>query len=174
MQTHTQENKGRLRSAWEFAKFFHLTFIAPWPPIAFLLLGTAVAGAASPIIIVYVTRRLIDDLTAGIGEGSPSMLDALAPHAPWLGLLVFIRLVDHYSQMGPLHYYLGYLLNDRSRRKFDPMFFRGALTMRLEWFEYPSTTTPSNGAVSRWRTSTSRGRFATRSSSLRRAFPSWG
>ena len=137
MQTHTQDNKGRLRSAWEFAKFFHLTFIAPWPPIAFLLLGTALAGAASPIVIVYVTRRLIDDLTAGIGESSTSMLDALAPHAPWLGLLVFIRLVDHYSQMGPFHYYLGYLLNDRSRRKFDPMFFRRALTMRLEWFEYP-------------------------------------
>ncbi len=137
MQIHTQDNKGRLRSAWEFARFFHLTFIAPWPPIAFLLLGTAVAGAASPIIIVYVTRRLIDDLTAGIGEGSPSIFEALAPHAPWLGLLVLIRLVDHYSQMGPLHYYLGYLLNDRSRRKFDPMFFRGALTMRLEWFEYP-------------------------------------
>ena len=50
---------------------------------------------------------------------------------------MLIRLVDHYSQMGPFHYYLGYLLNDRSRRKFDPMFFRRALTMRLEWFEYP-------------------------------------
>ena len=137
MQTHTQTNRGRLRSAWEFAKFFHLTFIAPWPPIAFLLVGTAVAGAASPIIIVYVTRRLIDDLTAGTGAASSSMLDALAPHAPWLGLLVLIRLVDHYSQMGPFHYYLGYLLNDRSRMKFDPMFFRRALTMRLEWFEYP-------------------------------------
>lgn len=137
MQTQTQNNKGRLRSAWEFAKFFHLTFIAPWPPIAFLLIGTAIAGAASPIIIVYVTRRLVDDLTAGIGESSSSILDALAPHAPWLGLLVLIRLVDHYSQMGPFHYYLGYLLNDRSRRKFDPMFFRRALTMRLEWFEYP-------------------------------------
>lgn len=137
MQAQAQEHRQPLRSVWEFAKFFYLTFVAPWPPIAFLLIGTAVAGAASPIIIVYVTRRLVDDLTAGIGESSTSMLDGLAPHAPWLGLLVLIRLVDHYSQMGPFHYYLGYLLNDRSRRKFDPMFFRRALTMRLEWFEYP-------------------------------------
>ncbi len=82
-------------------------------------------------------RRLIDDLTTGIGAAPSSILDAVAPHAPWLGLLVLVRLVDHYSQMGPFHYYLGYLLNDRARRKFDPMFFRKALTMRLEWFEYP-------------------------------------
>ena len=137
MQTQIQKYSQRLGSTWEFAKFFYLTFVAPWPPIAVLLLATAVAGAASPIIIVYVTRRLIDDLTAGTGAAPSSMLDALAPHAPWLGLLVLVRLVDHYSQMGPFHYYLGYLLNDRSRRKFDPMFFRRAFTMRLEWFEYP-------------------------------------
>ena len=137
MQTQAQNHKQRLRSTWEFARFFYLTFIAPWPPIAFLLLATAVAGASSPIIIVYVTRRLIDDLTTGTGAAPSSILDAVAPHAPWLGLLVFVRLVDHYSQMGPFHYYLGYLLNDRARRKFDPMFFRRALMMRLEWFEYP-------------------------------------
>ena len=137
MQTQAQNHKQRLRSTWEFARFFYLTFIAPWPPIAFLLLATAVAGASSPIIIVYVTRRLIDDLTTGTGAAPSSILDAVTPHAPWLGLLVFVRLVDHYSQMGPFHYYLGYLLNDRARRKFDPMFFRRALMLRLEWFEYP-------------------------------------
>ena len=137
MQIQVRKYRQQLGSAWEFAKFFYLTFVAPWPPIAILLFATAVAGAASPIIIVYVTRRLIDDLTSGTVAATSSMLDALAPHAPWLGLLVLIRLVDHYSQMGPFHYYLGYLLNDRSRRKFDPMFFRRAFTMRLEWFEYP-------------------------------------
>ncbi len=132
MQAQVRTYKQRLQSGWTTARFFYLTFIAPWPPIAFLLLATAVAGAASPIIIVYVMRRLIDDLTTGIGTAPSSIVEAIAPHAPWLGLLVLVRLVDHYSQMGPFHYYLGYLLNDRARRKSDPMFFRRALTMRLE------------------------------------------
>ena len=33
MQAQAQNHKQRLRSTWEFARFFYLTFIAPWPPI---------------------------------------------------------------------------------------------------------------------------------------------
>ena len=128
-----------LRAAWALAVFSYRTFVAPWPPFTIFVAATALVAVATPTVIVRATSGLIDAVTRAVG---PSPAEApigelLGPVLPWLALLLAIRAVEGLLQLDPLHRLMGQKLGLRSMKRLEDLLYGKAVSLRLEWFEYP-------------------------------------
>ena len=138
-----QDSTGRRswRDYWSLAAFSYRTFIAPWPPFTIFVAVTAVLAVVTPTVIVFATSSLIDAVVerAGIVPGGldQSWIELVRPVLPWLGLLLFMRLVTGLLELDPFHRFFGQQLALRSMKKLEDDLFGKAIALRLEWFEHP-------------------------------------
>lgn len=131
----------RIRDGWELAKFAYQTFIAPWPPFTVFLLVSAAVNVATPIVIVYATAGLIDAVTASIGTGSvgsETFLGTGSGFLGWIALLLVARFLSDLGRSATLQRFVLRSVNLRSMDRLERMVYEKALSLRLEWFEYPT------------------------------------
>ena len=128
-----------LRSVWALAVFAYRTFIAPWPPFTIFMAASAIVAAVTPTVIVRATSGLIDAITRTVGPGPDEapVMDLLGPVLPWLALLLAARAAEGLLQLDPLHRFLGQRLGLRSMARLEDVLYEKAMSLRLEWFEYP-------------------------------------
>ena len=133
--------KSRWRDYAALAVFSYRTFIAPWPPFAIFVLATAVVAVATPTVIVYATSSLIEAVTQGTGisaDGTDdSVFELVTYFLPWLALLLLMRLLTNLLALNPLHRFVGQQLGLRSMKRLEDLLFGKAVSVRLEYFEYP-------------------------------------
>ena len=128
-----------LRSVWALAVFAYRTFIAPWPPFTVFVAASAIVAAVTPTVIVRATSGLIDAITRAVGPspGEAPVGELLGPVLPWLALLLAARAAEGLLQLDPLHRFLGQRLGLRSMARLEDVLYEKAMSLRLEWFEYP-------------------------------------
>ncbi len=128
-----------LRSVWALAVFAYRTFIAPWPPFTIFMAASAIVAAVTPTVIVRATSGLIDAITRAVGPspGEAPVGELLGPVLPWLALLLAARAAEGLLQLDPLHRFLGQRLGLRSMARLEDILYEKAMSLRLEWFEYP-------------------------------------
>ncbi len=130
----------RIRDGWELAKFAYQTFIAPWPPFTVFLVVSAAVNVATPIVIVYATAGLIDAVTASIGTGSVgsgTFLGTGSGFIGWISLLLVARFLLDLGRSATLQRFVIRRVNLRSMDRLERLVYEKALSLRLEWFEYP-------------------------------------
>ena len=131
--------RGRLSEGWQFARFAWSTLIAPWPPFAVFLAIGGVVAAVTPLLLIRATTELIDALFANLRlqpeAVEQSLIESLAPYAPWLLLLIGTRIVNWLIYMDSYQRYLTAQLMERVTERLDRMLFKKSLSLRLEWFE---------------------------------------
>ena len=128
------------QGAWAFTAFCYHTFVAPWPPFLLYIAATAVIGVVTPTLIVRATSGLIDAITRNLASGpvdTASAIETLTPVLPWLGLLVFVRTVVGLLELNPVHRFMSQKLGLRSMKRLEDLLYGKAVSLRLEWFEYP-------------------------------------
>ena len=128
-----------LRTVWALAAFSYRTFVAPWPPFTLFMAASALVAVVTPTLIVRATSGLIDAITVAVvpGTNEASAIDLLRPVLPWLALLLAARVVEGLLQLDPLHRFLGQKLGLRSMARLEDLVYGKAMSLRLEWFEYP-------------------------------------
>ena len=135
--------KNRLKTArdlWALAVFWYRIFIAPWPPFTVFMAVTAVVAVVTPTVIVQATSGLIDAFTRTVESGSgesATVIELLTPLLPWLALLFAVRAVDSVLQIDPVLRYIGQKLGLRSMKRLEDLLYEKAMSLRLDWFEYP-------------------------------------
>ena len=128
-----------LRSVWALAVFWYRTFVAPWPPFTIFMAASAVIAVVTPTVIVQATSGLIDAITkaAGPGTDEASLIELLEPVLPWLALLLAVRAADSVIQMDAPFLFLARKLGLHSMARLEDLLYSKAMSLRLEWFEYP-------------------------------------
>ena len=128
-----------LRSAWALAVFAYRTFIAPWPPFTIFMAASALISIVTPSVIVRATSGLIDAISRTVGPGPDEVPagELLGPVIPWLALLLAARAAEGLLQLDPLHRFLGQKLGLHSMARLEDILYEKAVSLRLEWFEYP-------------------------------------
>ena len=128
-----------LRSAWALAVFAYRTFIAPWPPFTIFMAASALISIVTPTVIVRATSGLIDAISRTVGPGPDEVPagELLGPVIPWLALLLAARAAEGLLQLDPLHRFLGQKLGLHSMARLEDILYEKAVSLRLEWFEYP-------------------------------------
>jgi len=128
-----------LGSVWSFAVFSYRTFIAPWPPFAVFMAASALVAFVTPTVIVRATSGLIDAIarTAGPNPSEASLIELLEPVLPWLALLLAVRAADSVIQMDAPFLFLARKLGLHSMARLEDLLYGKAVSLRLEWFEYP-------------------------------------
>ena len=128
-----------LRSMWAFAIFLYRTFIAPWPPFTVFVAASALVAVVTPTVIVRATSGLIHAITRAVGTspGEASLIELLDPVLPWLALLLTVRAADSVIQMDAPFLFLARKLGLHSMAKLEDLLYGKAVSLSLEWFEYP-------------------------------------
>ena len=128
-----------LRSVWALAVFSYRTFIAPWPPFTIFMAASALIAVVTPTVIVRATSGLIDAISRTVGPSADEapLGEMLGPVIPWLALLLAMRAVEGLLQLDPIHRLMGQKLGLRSMKKLEDLLYGKAVSLRLEWFEYP-------------------------------------
>ncbi len=128
-----------LRTVWALAAFSYRTFVARWPPFTLFMAASALVAVVTPTLIVRATSGLIDAITVAVvpGTNEASAIDLLRPVLPWLALLLAARVVEGLLQLDPLHRFLGQKLGLRSMARLEDLVYGKAMSLRLQWFEYP-------------------------------------
>lgn len=128
-----------LRSMWAFAVFLYRTFIAPWPPFTIFVTASALVAVVTPTVIVRATSGLIDAITRAVGSSpsEASLIELLDPVIPRLALLLTVRAADSVIQMDAPFLFLARKLGLHSMAKLEGHLYGKAVSLRLEWFEYP-------------------------------------
>ena len=101
---------------------------------------TAVVAVVTPTVIVQATSGLIDAFTRTVESGSgesATVIELLTPLLPWLALLFAVRAVDSVLQIDPVLRYMGQKLGLRSMKRLEDLLYEKAMSLRLDWFEYP-------------------------------------
>ena len=128
-----------LGSMWALAVFSYRTFVAPWPPFTLFMAASALVAVVTPTLIVRATSGLIDAIarTAGPSPDEAPVGELLGPVLPWLAILLAARAVEGLLQLDPLHRFLGQKLGLHSMARLEDILYEKAVSLRLEWFEYP-------------------------------------
>ena len=128
-----------LGSMWALAVFSYRTFVAPWPPFTLFMAASALVAVVTPTLIVRATSGLIDAIarTAGPSPDEASVIELLGPVLPWLALLLAVRAVDGLIQMDAPFLFLAKKLGLHSMARLEDLLYGKAMSLRLEWFEYP-------------------------------------
>ena len=127
-----------LRKVWALAVFSYRTFVAPWPPFTLFMAASALVAVVTPTVIVRATSGLIDTISGAVGPGpEASAIDLLGPVLPWLALLLAVRAVDGLIQMDAPFLFLAKKLGLHSMARLEDLVYGNAMSLRLEWFEYP-------------------------------------
>ena len=128
-----------LRSMWALAAFSYRTFVAPWPPFTIFMAASALVAVVTPTLIVRATSGLIDAIIRAVGTspGEASLIELLEPVLPWLALLLTVRAADSVIQMDAPFLFLARKLGLHSMARLEDLLYGKAVSLRLEWFEYP-------------------------------------
>lgn len=128
-----------VRNAWALAVFSYRTFVAPWPPFTVFIAASAIVAVVTPTVIVRTTIGLMNAVNraAERGVSEASTIELLGTVLPLLAVLLTVRVVEGLLQLDPLHRFLGQKLGLRSMVRLEGLLYGKAVSLKLEWFEYP-------------------------------------
>lgn len=132
-----QVQEGGWRNYLALLAFSYRTFIAPWPPFSLFVIATAALALVTPTLVVYATTGLVDAVTQDLGAHDDSIFELVALFLPWLALLLLLRALTGLLGLDPLHRFMGLKLGLSSMKRLEDSLFGKAVSLRLEWFEYP-------------------------------------
>ena len=132
-----QVQEGGWRNYLALLSFSYRTFIAPWPPFALFVIAIAALALVTPTLVVYATTGLVDAVTQDPASPDDSIFELVGLFLPWLGLLLVLRAITGLLGLDPLHRFMGLKLGLSSMKRLGDSLFGKAVSLRLEWFEYP-------------------------------------